>query len=76
MGGACRDRFALPASIMHTHTHTHVGVHAQVDEILVWIKDALLALELVAVDQTEHNLRIMLDLGVAYVLLNVLLMWC
>jgi hypothetical protein len=44
----------------------------QVDEILVWIKDALLSLEALAVDQTEHNLRIMLDLGVA----NVLLMCC
>jgi hypothetical protein len=38
----------------------------------VWIKDALLSLEALAVDQTEHNLRIMLDLGVA----NVLLMCC
>ena len=56
----------------YAHTHTRVGVHAQVDEILVWIKDALLALESVAVDQTEHNLRIMLDLGVA----NVLRMCC
>jgi len=29
---------------------------------LEWVKDALLSLESLAVDQTEHNLRIMLDL--------------
>ena len=32
-----------------------------VDEVLVWVKDALLALESMAVDQTEHNIRVLLD---------------
>ena len=32
-----------------------------IDEVLVWVKDALLALETMAVDQTEHNIRVLLD---------------
>lgn len=37
-------------------------VKNQIDEILIWIKDALLALEYLAVDETEHNIRVLLDL--------------
>eukprot|EP00802_Teleaulax_amphioxeia_P005597 Tamp_05601.p1 GENE.Tamp_05601~~Tamp_05601.p1 ORF type:complete len:940 (+),score=261.82 Tamp_05601:61-2820(+) len=41
---------------------SHAVVDNQLDDILEWVKDALLSLESLAVDQTEHNLRIMLDL--------------
>jgi len=36
-------------------------VDNQLDEVLIWIKDALLALENGGVDETEHSLRVLLD---------------
>jgi hypothetical protein len=36
-------------------------VDNQIDQVLVWVLEALLALENLAADQTDHNIRVLLD---------------
>ena len=54
-------RAAGPDGAGRIHAADKSAVDNGVDEVLVWVKDALLALETMAVDQTEHNIRVLLD---------------